>query len=104
MAGTGAPSAAAIPESKTTAASAPRSSPRIHSVTSPEPASSSPSTRTRTLTGSSPARESPSAACSSGQKLPLSSDAPRAQTRPSRTSGSNGGTRHAVGSPTDWTS
>ena len=42
------------------------------------PASSSPSTSTRTWTGSSPARASAHAACSSGRKLPLSSAAPRA--------------------------
>jgi hypothetical protein len=69
-----------------------------------EPASSSPSTTTRTLTGSSPRSPSAQAACSSGQKLPLSSPAPRAYRRPSRTSGSNGGDVHALRSPTLWTS
>ena len=44
-----------MPESNTIAASAPRSSARIHSAMLSLPASSSPSTTTRTLTGSSPA-------------------------------------------------
>jgi hypothetical protein len=67
-----------MPESNTIAASAPRSSARIHSVIVSLPASSSPSTTTRTLTGSSPALARSQAAFSSGQKLPLSSAAPRA--------------------------
>ena len=68
----------AMPESNTIAASAPRSSARIHSAMLSLPASSSPSTTTRTSTGSSPAFASSQAAHSSGQKLPLSSPAPRA--------------------------
>ena len=96
--------ASTMPESNTIAASAPRSSARIHSVMLSEPASSSPSTTTRTLTGSSPSLASAQAACRSGQKLPLSSEAPRAYRRPSRTSGSNGGEVHALRSPTLWTS
>jgi hypothetical protein len=67
-----------IPESKTIAQSAPRSSARTHSATDSPPASSSPSTSTRTLTGSPPSLAIAQATCSSGRKLPLSSDAPRA--------------------------
>jgi hypothetical protein len=68
----------AMPESNTTAQSAPRASVRIHSETAALPASSSPSTTTRTFTGRAPARDSSHATCSSGRKLPLSSAAPRA--------------------------
>ena len=56
-----------MPESNTIAASAPRSSARIHSVMVSEPASSSPSTTTRTSTGNSPARAISHAAYRSGQ-------------------------------------
>ena len=44
--------------------------------------SSSPSISTRTCTGSAPASANPHATSRSGRKLPLSSDAPRAQMRP----------------------
>ena len=66
------------PASKTIAASAPRSSARSQRATDSPPTSSSPSTSTRTFTGSAPSRASAQATCSSGRKLPLSSDAPRA--------------------------
>ena len=59
-------------------ASAPRSSASTHSPTSSEPVSSAPSISTRTWTGSSPASAIAQATCSSGRKLPLSSEAPRA--------------------------
>ena len=68
----------AMSESKTIAASARRSSARIHSATARLAASSSPSTSTRTFTGSDPSRAIAQATCSSGRKLPLSSEAPRA--------------------------
>ena len=67
-----------IPESKTIAQSAPRSSARTQCATASPPVSSSPSTSTRTLTGRAPAAACAHATCSSGRKLPLSSDAPRA--------------------------
>ena len=67
-----------MPESNTSAQSAPRSSSRIHRSADADPISSSPSTQKRTFTGSSPARASSHPTWRSGRKLPLSSAAPRA--------------------------
>ena len=71
-------SASSIAESNTIAQSAPRSSASTHRLTSSPPVSSAPSISTRTLSGSSPASAIAQATCSSGRKLPLSSQAPRA--------------------------
>ena len=57
----------AISESNTIAQSAPSSASRSHFRTEGLPISSSPSTRKRTFTGSSPARASSQATCSSGR-------------------------------------
>ncbi len=97
-------SGSGMPLSNTIATSAPRSSARTHSATASPARSSSPSTSTRTCTGSVPSRAIAQATCSSGRKLPLSSAAPRAYRRPSRTSGSNGGESQASAGPGPWTS
>ena len=64
-------------ESKTTAASAPRSSAARKSTIECPPVSSSPSQQTRTLTGSSPAAASSRAPARSMYSCPLSSTVPR---------------------------
>ena len=71
-------SASSASASKAIAQSAPRSSAATQSLTSSLPVSSAPSISTRTFTGSSPASAIAHATCSSGRKLPLSSQAPRA--------------------------
>ena len=94
----------AISESNTIAQSASSSPARRRSSTERLPISSSPSTRKRTFTGSSPSRASSQATCSSGRKLPLSSAAPRAYRRPSRSVGSNAGLSQASSGPGACTS
>ena len=64
--------------------------------------SSSPSTRTFTVTGTSPPSARNAAAWIATPDL--SSAEPRPYSRPSRTSGSNGGESHCSIGPSGWTS
>ncbi len=91
-------------ESNAIAASPGPSSARSQCSALGPPISSSPSTTKRTCTGSSPAAFSSRAAQISGSSWPLSSVAPRAYRRPSRTTGSNGGVVQASAGSADCTS
>src|ERR1700716_841968 len=65
---------------------------RANSLRCSDPISSSPSNRTRTFSGSGPTvAVYASIACRRAMRLPLLSDVPRPNRRPSRTVGSNGG-------------
>ena len=67
--------------------------------------SSSPSKTRRRFTGSAPrTARSASAAARAIEMFDLSSEAPRARTRPSRTIGSNGAASHSSTGSTGWTS
>ena len=72
-----------------------------------EPDSSSPSTISLTVTGGAVAPEAASAARTPREWMstwPLSSEAPRPSSRPSRSAGSNGGLSHSSSGSTGWTS
>jgi len=69
------------------------------------PISSWPSKKNLTLTGSAPSLFSSASVARIGVNiLPLSSDAPRAYTRPSRTTGSNGGLLQRSSGSAGWVS
>ena len=80
---------------------------RSRSAKCSEPDSSSPSTISLMVTGGASPPDAATAARTPSEWMstcPLSSEAPRPSSRPSRSTGSNGGLSHSSSGSTGWTS